>query len=856
MPIRMAFAIALVLTAWALCQESQPAGRDADNPAAASGEIEKLIKDLGDDRWSVRDAATRRLREIGKPAVHALQQAVMSPDLEVKFRAKSLLNSINRIAPDELAAERREIQKAFRDANYPAAIRTARRVVSYENAETLDWLWFGHACQLGGQWSDAVRAYRKVVECIDEDIREGVRDAPANAVPARIGPPGVGGGPIVVIGPVAPPGPITLSAREIKDLINQRSGLMLWIARMQASELKDPAAAAKTLAEALDYLESSKTEIDYIWLEIVKARPLFLHRAGDVAGALAAWKQSVATRGKSKYDYTGSQRVDVEVIYKALCTLPARQPRPDVPWILFFDEEKPMWKIDLDDANMLTRSYQAGGYNYFALAPPRDKEFASIEFACDIEQRNARFGGQFRCFVLADGRADQELELGYIGWPHKDSGRAVVTKSFDVPPGACLVHIRVGTVEEFRVRSVSAKAMFRPATKNPAPILADASIQTEFHPAGCRATWGTLVLQDGHPYHGLSPASNALKVLVPGRRDPVEIPLTVQAGRRYGAFFNVDSPFQCRQLDLVLSDRHSAYPSRLSIQRLDPNGYIAIWCGSSDKLMAARSDDLIAWTNPEPLPLNSVFNNIEPATYRAPDGTIYLAYFSNRLSSHVTNTSGYHLWLTSTRDGRKWAPLRRVEKGPMEGQPPTAPCMLTGPDGKQWLFWRDMAGSGKTLDEVAELANIQVANRTVNGRTVNLWNVNVVLDDQKRFHMVCDDFGDAICHLSSTDGWSWTQPQRLVVKTKDPGPDVHDAQLILSGDKAALIYSGSLVAPVSFEAGVASVGEAVKITGVYSHLGGATAFRRGEEVFFVAGGETTCLLRANLKDLLVPSTNK
>jgi hypothetical protein len=85
---------------------------------------------------------------------------------------------------------------------------------------------------------------------------------------------------------------------------------------------------------------------------------------------------------------------------------------------------------------------------------------------------------------------------------------------------------------------------------------------------------------------------------------------------------------------------------------------------------------------------------------------------------------------------------------------------------------------------------------------------------------------------------------------------VNDAQLILSGDKAALIYSGSLVAPVSFEAGETYVGEAVKFTGVYSHLGGATAFRRGDEVFLLAGSETTCLLRANLKDLLVPPTSK
>jgi hypothetical protein len=333
------------------------------------------------------------------------------------------------------------------------------------------------------------------------------------------------------------------------------------------------------------------------------------------------------------------------------------------------------------------------------------------------------------------------------------------------------------------------------------------------------------------------------------------MPFQVKPGRRYGLFVNLDSPFRWQQLDLELTGRPAVNPPRFSIQRLGEEGHMAVWHAGDGKLLAARSKDLVHWTKPEPLPFSSVFDNIEPATFRAPDGTIYLAFFSNRLSPQTMSTAGYHLWLTRTRDGQVWAPIRRIEIGTLGGWPPSSPSMLADPNGKQWIFWRDMAGSAETLDGVGELTPIQVQGREINGEKVNLWNVHVVVDDQRLFHMVCDDFGRAVYHLSSKDGRSWAKPQLLVEK-KGSAPDPTDPQLILTGGKALLLHGGEYLRQVDLNADPVTVGEGMNVSCYLVPLAGSRLFCQGDEVFGVAGTETTWLLRAKLKDLLAATTPK
>jgi S1-C subfamily serine protease len=53
-----------------------------------------LVKQLGDNSWDRREAAQKRLQEIGKPAVARLRAALASPDMEVSSRSKALLAEI------------------------------------------------------------------------------------------------------------------------------------------------------------------------------------------------------------------------------------------------------------------------------------------------------------------------------------------------------------------------------------------------------------------------------------------------------------------------------------------------------------------------------------------------------------------------------------------------------------------------------------------------------------------------------------------------------------------------------------------------------------------------------------------
>ena len=59
-------------------QDTKPA------PSTMPAEIDRLIRQLGDDDFDVREAASRALEAIGEPAWDALQKAVRGTDAEVQ----------------------------------------------------------------------------------------------------------------------------------------------------------------------------------------------------------------------------------------------------------------------------------------------------------------------------------------------------------------------------------------------------------------------------------------------------------------------------------------------------------------------------------------------------------------------------------------------------------------------------------------------------------------------------------------------------------------------------------------------------------------------------------------------------
>src|SRR5262249_43195344 len=86
------FLLLFCLLSAALLAATPAPARDA--PAA--GEVEKLIDQLGSDDADKRQAATKKLEEIGDPALELLPKAVKShPDVDVRLRAAVLARKIS-----------------------------------------------------------------------------------------------------------------------------------------------------------------------------------------------------------------------------------------------------------------------------------------------------------------------------------------------------------------------------------------------------------------------------------------------------------------------------------------------------------------------------------------------------------------------------------------------------------------------------------------------------------------------------------------------------------------------------------------------------------------------------------------
>ena len=56
--------------------------------------IRRLVEELGDDSYHIREKAHKALEKIGKPALEALRKAFKSVDLEVSSRAQELIERI------------------------------------------------------------------------------------------------------------------------------------------------------------------------------------------------------------------------------------------------------------------------------------------------------------------------------------------------------------------------------------------------------------------------------------------------------------------------------------------------------------------------------------------------------------------------------------------------------------------------------------------------------------------------------------------------------------------------------------------------------------------------------------------
>jgi uncharacterized protein (TIGR03067 family) len=62
--------------------------------APSAAEIDQLVRQLGSPQFEEREAAVRRLEDVGEPALEPLRKAMSSMDPEVRRRARALVESI------------------------------------------------------------------------------------------------------------------------------------------------------------------------------------------------------------------------------------------------------------------------------------------------------------------------------------------------------------------------------------------------------------------------------------------------------------------------------------------------------------------------------------------------------------------------------------------------------------------------------------------------------------------------------------------------------------------------------------------------------------------------------------------
>ncbi len=129
-------------------------------------EVAQLVQDLGDDRWAVRESATKRLVLIGDEAREALEQALSSSDAEVRFRAAAALEN-----PDFTAKSgiRRTLTLAVLEVlkvrNDPAAVTTL--LVSLPMTEN-DLTVYGYICE--ALWSSVDASHLALLaEALDSE---------------------------------------------------------------------------------------------------------------------------------------------------------------------------------------------------------------------------------------------------------------------------------------------------------------------------------------------------------------------------------------------------------------------------------------------------------------------------------------------------------------------------------------------------------------------------------------------------------------------------------------------------------------------------------------------------------------
>jgi hypothetical protein len=816
--------------------------------------VRALIEQLANDDFKKREEAEEKLVDLGSAAIEALRAATKSTDSEVVFRAQRALKRITELSPAEQAELRAEGQAAFYAGDYEKMVRSYRRLAQAQNASVDDGRWLGHAYQMSSRWKEGAAAYSAVIDRMDRLLdRAPEKDGPGgNAWPSGNG-----------------------------NALQERAAIIMLTARIQRFLLNDSAAAEKTLKrvyrnhevfkESLDDLAAKwqarlaaalKAEKELTALErdhslshslrfpMMALRELAAVQQinGNHADALDTWRRLHLTAS----NYIGfNQSIESAPIDRLIQDLPP-EAVASVPAVTFLDTEHPTAVFDLSDAATLAKSYEIGqSYWKFALSANQGQEFESLEFACDIEQLELNYGGQFDCWAIVGEQDNKRKGIGYLFWPAgKPIGRDRLAQKLAIEPGTGLVHFSAGTwKDKFKVHGVKVTATFRPRAKDAvaaAKPIPGFSFHTEFLPKG-----GTITL-GGQPYgnemtsHNVTPGQRVLEYSHPKLKEPRKFAIDLLPGANYSLFLNLDSPLTGELTNLRRF--HSTYGPSANVVKL-PNGRsLVAWCDGG--LRFATSDDLVTWSKPTATADSELFNEnyncLCPTLYVDKSGRIWVAYFSNQLDIDQLSSGGYRLFLRHSKDGREWSAARPLKLA-ISGWPPGNVQLLTGPDSKTWMLYRMQCAVADTPAEITEFKDLDVP--VTSEQRSHARNPQVTVDAAGRVHLVWDHFGMMLYYSRRDAEGHWGEPIEIAEK----GQRSSNPQLLTRGDQLALIYDGNQSAFLrrgTSRAGVLKFGEPLKIAPHTAPLLSTTPLLTADgKVVFLCGQDTVWKQSGSLQAL-------
>jgi tetratricopeptide (TPR) repeat protein len=852
---RSAACVGLVLavaaaTAWA---QEQKAGKRVD--------VEMLVDQLADERFGVRERAMRALIEVGEEALPALERAAKSDDAEVASRARRAIRAISYLEPAKQARLRQQGQQALRAGDNEVMVKAYRRLSKAQNASLDDRRWLGHAHQLGGRWKEAAEAYAAALERIDQRLDGKEEDDDAGAAPR----------------PATQNRPV-----QRQDLVRQRAALIVMLGRIRGKLLDDPQAAAATYplaARNSDELTRPLEKLAETWKSMlhdayITAEPgatprLPNHYDEDLHYPLLALRELAAVQerlGRNTKALQTWQRIrlvsqcfhrgrDEDDLVAVDRLLRKQEIAPnDAPFgVLLVGEEEPTVSLDLEDVESLAKAYRNDGdYWTFCLAPPAGKEFATLQVDCDIQQLERRYGGQFRCWAMVGDEDARRMEIGSIGWPSDEKlGRSVQSKTFQIEPGTGAVHFRTGSWDgKFHTHGVKVTATFRERSEDraAAPVIGFV-IQNECLPEG-----GELMLDD-RPYrtgvasHGVRPGRHIYRYTHPHREKAQTQAGKFQAGARYGLFINLDSPLESRLTNLRGITGNYGGKSRLVRQK--DGTWLAAWQAEGGTLHFATSDDLVKWSKPWALAESGLYGDrfacISPSLYADGDGTLWLAYFSNRLDLEKLNTGGYRLFLAHSRDGRRWSTPRPLTSS-TDGWPPGSVQMTKGPDGKFWMFHRLMAATADSPAEVRGLVPLPIAGD--DSLAGHARHPHATFTDEGRVHLVWDHFGQKLMYARRSKEGGWSPAVELTRAGQNAAAS--RPRLLVQGERVVLLHekSGAWLRPGRITKAGLELGEPVKISDHVAPLSGLYLPSDADGTVAALCGEDTVWVRTVAREEL------